>query len=174
MSDKTKLLALFPDIDPASAAIDKLRQMGIGDKEIDVISGIPFHENMLGRPKIATFIPRLALAGAIAGLLVAVFLIFGTPTLFPLHTGGQPLLPYPPLIIVGFEMTMLGLMGIAFLGVFLASHFPAYEPVDYDTEISDGKIAIVFQCPGDQQTRFEDALVDLKAESVRSVEAKTL
>jgi hypothetical protein len=174
MSDKITLLALFPDIDPASAAIEKLRAMGIKNEEMDIISGIPFHEDMLGRPRIATFVPRLALVGAVAGLAIAVFLVFGTPALFPLNAGGQPLLPYPPMIIVGFEMTMLGLMGVAFLGVFLASRFPSYEPVEYVPEISDGKIAIMFQIPGDQQDQYEDALMKLKAESVRPVEAKTL
>lgn len=174
MSDKTALLALFPDIDPASAAIDKLREMGIRNDEVEVISGIPFHENILGRPKIATFVPRLALAGAIVGMLAALFLVFGLPFFFPLHVGGQPLLPYPPLYIIGFEMTMLGLMGTAFLGVFLASRFPAYEPMEYIPEISDGKIAIVFHCPSDQQAQFESALAKLNAESVRPVEAKDL
>jgi hypothetical protein len=174
MSDTIKLLALFSDIDPASAAIEKLRNMGIADDNIEVISGIPFSENVLGRPKLASFVPRLALVGAIAGMVIAVFLVFGSPLLYPLISGGQPLLPYPPLIIVGFEMTMLGLMGTAFLGVFLASRFPAYEPVEYVPEISDGKIAVLFHCPGDQQAQFESAMNELKAESVRLVEAKNL
>ena len=69
---------------------------------------------------------------------------------------------------------MLGLMGIAFLSVFLASRFPAYEPVEYVPEISDGKIAILFQCLDEQQTQFEQALTELKAESVRPVEANPL
>jgi hypothetical protein len=174
MSDTIKLLALFSDIDPASAAIEKLHEMDIENDQIEVISGIPFNENVLGRPNITSFVPRLALVGAIAGMAIAVFLVFATPLLFPLIAGGQPLLPFPPLIIVGFEMTMLGLMGTAFLGVFLASRFPAYEPVEYVPEISDGNIAVVFDCPGEQEAQFEKVLADLMAVSVRPVEARTL
>jgi hypothetical protein len=171
MSEPIKLIAIFSDIDQASAAIENLYAQGIADDDIEIISGIPFSERILGMPKVTTFVPRLALGGAILGMIVAVFLIFGTPALYPLMTGGQPLFPYPPLIIILFEMTMLGLMGIAFLGVFLASRFPAYEPVEYVPEVSDGKIAILFPCLAEQQAQFEHALSELKAESVRPVEA---
>lgn len=174
MSEQIKLLAIFSDIDQASVTIENLHEQGIAIEDIEIISGIPYSEQILGTPKVNTFVPRLALGGAILGMIVAVFLVFGTPALFPLNAGGQPLFAYPPLIIVLFEMAMLGLMGIAFLGVFLASRFPSYEPVEYVPEISDGKIAVLFQCPVEQQARFEDALKDLKAKSVRPVEAEKL
>jgi len=174
MSEPIKISALFSDIEPATAAIEKLHESGIDDDKIEVISGIPFSEQVLGRPKVTSFVPKLALGGAIAGMVIAILMVFGTPALFPLITGGQPLFPYPALIIVGFEMTMLGLMGIAFLGVFLASRFPAYEAVDYIQEVSDGKIAVLFQCPDDQQAPLENAMKELKAESVKPVEAINL
>jgi hypothetical protein len=47
----TTLLALFKDIDPAADAIDKLREMGIVDEQMNVVSGIPVMERVLGRPK---------------------------------------------------------------------------------------------------------------------------
>jgi hypothetical protein len=174
MAETLTLLALFSDIDPTVNAIDKLHEMGIPDEKMDIISGIPFNQEVLGRPKLSTFIPRLAMGGAMIGLIAALFLIFGIPGLFPLHSGGQPLFPIPPFIIIGFEMTMLGLMGTAFVGLFLASRFPAYEPEVYVPEISDGKIAVVFPCPAENQAQFEDAMRFLGAEQVRLVEAKIL
>jgi Protein of unknown function (DUF3341). len=144
MAENVTLLALFADIDPTVKAIDKLREMGISDDQMDVISGIPFSHESLGRPKVSTIVPRLALGGAFIGLLAALFFIFGIPGLFPLHVGGQPVFPIPPFYIIGFEMIMLGLMGTAFIGLFIASRFPSYEPKVYVPEISDGKIALVF------------------------------
>ena len=174
MADNITLLALFRDIDPAVNAIDRLHEMGVEDNQMDVISGIPFSNEILGRPKVATFIPKLALGGAIVGLIIAIFLNFGTPFLFSLHVGGQPVFPIPPFYIVAFEMTMLGLMGTAFVGLFLVGRFPTYEPQIYIPEISDGKIAIVFPCPQGDQTKFEEAMKNLGADQVRPVEANTL
>jgi hypothetical protein len=174
MADTLTLLALFGDIEPTVKAIDKLHEMGIPDVKMDVISGIPFNHEVLGRPKVTTFIPRLAMGGAMVGMIAALFLIFGIPGLFPLHVGGQPVFPIPPFVIIAFEMTMLGLMGTAFVGLFLAGRFPSYEPVIYVPEISDGKIAVIFPCPAEMQVQFEQAMRSLGAEQVRLMEAKAL
>ena len=82
--------------------------------------------------------------------------------------------PVPPGLIIIFELTMLGLMGFAFLGMFVESHFPSYEPVDYVPEISDGKIAVFFKCPEDRQKELEDAMAAMGAESVEAREATKL
>ncbi len=174
MADKLTLIALFSDVEPAVKAIDRLHELGIEDHQIDVISGIPINHEVLGRPKISTFIPRLALWGAIIGFIIAMFLMFGIPFLFELHVGGQPLYPIPPAYIIAFEMTMLGLMGTAFISLFLAGRFPTYEPTIYVPQVSDGKIAISFPCPVGEQSKFEEAMKDLDAEQVNPVEEKTL
>ena len=174
MADTLTLLALFSEVDPSVIAIDKLHEMGVADEKLTVISGIPFSQQVLGRPNLRTIIPRLAMGGAMIGLVAALFLIFGIPGLYPLTVGGQPVFPFPPFLIVGFELTMLGLMGTAFLGLLLAGRLPSYEPKIYVPEISDGKIALVFSCSVEQQSQFEDALTSLGAEQVRPVEATTL
>jgi hypothetical protein len=174
MAETLTLLALFAEIDPSVNAIDKLHEMGIADEKLNVISGIPFNNEVLGRPNLRTFIPRLAMGGAMIGLVAALFLIFGIPGLYPLTVGGQPVFPFPPFLIVGFELTMLGLMGTAFVGLLLAGRLPSYEPKVYVPEISDGKIAVVFPCSDEMQPQFKDALMALGAEQVRPVEAKTL
>ena len=88
--------------------------------------------------------------------------------------GGQPVFPVPIGWIVTFEMTMLGLMGFAFLGLFVDSGFPAYTPMEYMPEISDGKIAVLFHCPAQDQKKFVEALTKLGAESVTPAEARHL
>jgi len=47
-SSKSMLLALFPDLDPAALAVEKLRELGVRDDHVNVISGIPVTEAMLG------------------------------------------------------------------------------------------------------------------------------
>jgi len=173
MADDFSLLAVFPDLEPAADAIDKLRSLGISDAEMNVISGVPVTEAMLGRPHQATNVPKLAMGGAIGGFLVGVFLIF-TPLLYFVPVGGQPKVPVPPSIVVLFELTMLGMLISTFVGVFLDSRFPSYRPMEYVPEISDGKIAVLFYCPEDKQDQFTKAMTAIGAEKVEVAEAQQL
>jgi hypothetical protein len=173
MADTVSLLAVFPDLEPAADAIDKLRSLGLSHDQMNVISGVPVTEAMLGRPSQWTNVPRLALGGALGGFLVAVFLVF-TPLLYFVPVGGQPQIPVPPSIIIMFEITMLGMLISTFLGVFLDSTFPSYRPMEYVPEISDGKIAVLFNCLDDDQEKFTQAMTASGAESVKVAEAQQL
>lgn len=172
MADTT-LLAVFEDLDPAANAVEKLHELGVTDDRINVISGVPVMERILGRPLPWTNVSRLALGGAAAGFLVGLFLNFGTPNLYTVHVGGQPILPIPPGMIILFEMTMLFMLLATFLGVFLESYFPNYRPLEYVPEVSDGKIAVFFKIPEDDKKKFADALKKLGAE-IRPAEARQL
>lgn len=170
MADTT-LLALFEDIDPAAEAIGKLHEMGVTDERLNVISGVPVSHRMLGRPHPWTNVSRLAMGGAVMGFLFGLFLNFGTPYLYNVPVGGQPITPIPPGLIIVFEMTMLFALIATFLGVFLDSYFPNYRPMEYVPEISDGKIGIFFKVPQEEQQTFTDTMNQMGAEAVRPTEA---
>jgi hypothetical protein len=174
MSEDLTLVAIFQDIDPAAEGIGKLHEMGIADDHIDVLSGIPFKGAILGRPNRTTNVPRIGMIGAGLGMCLGLFFMLGTPALYPLHVGGQPLFPVPPTLIITFELTMLGLMGFSFLGVFIESRFPSFEAMHYAPEVSDGKIAVFFSCPAELQNKATNALNVVGAESVKPVEAQQL
>jgi hypothetical protein len=174
MSDTTMLLAVFEDIEPAVSGIEKLHDLGLTDDQLNVISGIPIKATILGRRSAVTRVSTIAMAGAILGMLLGLFFIYGTPFLFPLSVGGQSIYPIPQGIIITFEMTMLGLMGFAFIGMFVDSGFPSYTPKEYIPEISAGKIAVLFRCLDNEQEKFVNALTTLGAELVKPVEARQL
>jgi hypothetical protein len=174
MTETTTLMALFADIDPASEAVEKLREMGVADQKVDVITGTPVTAEMLGRPEAHTNVPRFAMAGAVLGLLVGIFLTVATPNLYSIYVGGQPLIPVPPSVVVTFEMMMLGMLILTFIGVFLESVYPDLSEKEYVPEISDGKLAVLFACPTDELGKFEGAMKTLGAESVRVAERTQL
>lgn len=174
MADNITLLAVFPDLEPAADAIDQLRLLGIHDDEMNVISGVPVTEAMLGRPRQETNVPRLAMGGAIAGFIMAVLLAFGTPLLYKVQVGGQYFVPGPPTVVILFELTMLGMLLATFLGVFLDSYFPNYRPMEYVKEVSDGKIAVFIICPEESKDKITKAMTTLGAEQVRIAEAQHL
>lgn len=170
------LLAVFPDLEPAANAIEQLRTLGVQDDCMNVISGVPVTEAMLGRPHQWTNVPRIAMGGAILGFMGGAFLAFASPYLYPypIQVSTQAFIPGPPSVVVLFELTMLGMLLSTFLGVFLDSFFPNYRPMKYVPEISDGKIAILVECPHADEKKVTDALNKLGAESVKPAEAQHL
>lgn len=174
MSEAITLLAMFEDLEPASEGIEKLQQLGLSDDDMNIISGIPIKNTILGRPSAITYVSRIGMFGAILGMFLGLFFIYGIPYLYPLLVGGQAIFPVPQGLIITFEMTMLGLMGFSFLGMFVDSGFPSYTPKEYTPEVSDGKIAVLFSCPTDEQQKFTDVLKEVGAESVEPVEARHL
>jgi hypothetical protein len=174
MPETTTLLAMFEDVEPASDGIEKLQQLGVRHNDLNVISGIPIKHTILGRPSAITYVSRIGMFGAIMGMFLGLFFIYGVKALYPLYVGGQPIFPVPKGIIITFELTMLGLMGLSFIGLFVDSGFPSYTPKHYTPEISDGKIALLFSCPSDEREKFVDALKEAGAESIEPVEARHL
>ncbi len=174
MSDTVTFLAVFDDFEPASKGVETLHELGLSDDDMNVISGIPVRPDILERPAAITYVSRIALFGAILGMSLGLFFVYGIPYLFPLLVGGQPFFPVPQGIIITFEMTMLGLMGFAFIGMFVDSGFPSYTPKHYVPETSDGKFVLLFSCPSDQQDKFKEALNKVGAESIAPAEARYL
>lgn len=174
MPESVMLLALFEDVDPASIGIERLRELGVTDDQMNVISGVPIPGRVLGRPNAVTNVSRIALAGAGMGALLGLFLLYGTAYLYPLQVGAQPVYPVPMGWITTFEMAMLGLMGFAFLGLFVDSGFPSYTPKDYVPEISSGKIAVLFKCDSKDEKKIADSLTKIGAQSVKRAEARQL
>jgi hypothetical protein len=174
MAETTTLLAMFQDFEPASEGVAKLQELGLSDDDMNVISGIPVKNTILGRPLAITYVSRIGFFGALLGMSLGIFLIYGIPYLYPLLVGGQAIFPVPQGFIITFEMTMLGLMGFSFIGMFVDSGFPSYTPKQYTPEISDGKVAVLFSCPASEQEKFIDALKEAGAESVNPAEARYL
>src|ERR1044071_662732 len=174
MAEATTLLAMFEDFEPASRGVEKLQELGVSDDDMDVCSSDLIKNTILGRPPAITYVSRIGLFGSILGMFLGIFFIYGIPYLYPLLVGGQPIFPVPQGFIITFEMTMLGLMGFSFIGMFIDSGFPSYTPKEYTPEVSDGKIAVLFSCPAAEQEKFIDALKEAGAESIEHVEARHL
>lgn len=117
MAEEKSILAVFSDLEPAADAIEHLRSIGIHDDCMNIISGIPVTEAMLGRPSQWTNVPRIALGGAVLGFLCAAFLVFVSPYLYPypIRVSSQAFVPGPPSVVVLFEITMLGMLTSTFL-----------------------------------------------------------
>jgi len=176
MAEDLVHIALFKEdqVDHAAEAVETLRGLGIRDKDISVISGIPFSEKILGRPMAWTRVPWIALAGAFVGFTGTIALILFAAYQYPLQVGGMPIVPIPTTIVVLFELTMLGLLISTFLGVFTETISPSFGPKGYHPKISDGYIGILFACPPKLDEGTHTALKELGAELLHRSEVKDL
>lgn len=159
-------LALFREdqLDQVAEAIADLKKLGLRDKDMSVISGVPISEKILGRPMAWTRVPLIALIGAGLGFLLAMALNIGTVMQYPLRVGGMPYYPIPTSIVVTFELTMLGLLMSTFLGVFIETISPSFGPRGYHPKITDGYIGLMFDCPEKMNEKVHEALEALGAE----------
>src|SRR5260221_3049243 len=115
MSEAITLLAMFEDFEPASKGVEKLHELGLNDDDMNVISGIPIKNTILGRPSAITYVSRIGMLGAGMGVALGIFLIFGIPYLYSLLVCGQPLISVPHGLIIFLEMTLLRVNGFSLL-----------------------------------------------------------
>ena len=168
------LMALFDHVDPVAEVLDELRRQGIDDHDMTVISGVPYPARVLGRPMVWERLPWIALSGAFVGFLVGLFLNAGTPLLYPIRVGGQPLIPIPPSAVITYEFTMMGLIVSTFLGVLWESTFPSFGPKYYHPESINGRIGMLIRCPEEQLPEIQEMLRAHGARDVFEPEEWTL
>ncbi len=174
MPEQKTYLALFSTIDQAAEGIAHLHEHGIGDNQIQVISGFPLGHRILGRPKPKSYVTWFALAGVLTGWGVATFMAAGMPNLYPLKVGRQGLVNGAPTVVMLFEMMILFMLAFTFIGFLLSSNLPSYIPMIYVPDISDGKIAVVYDVPEEEEGAIKDGLAGLGASSVGQAERRKL
>ena len=102
------IYGLFSDPDSAQHAVDELRKTGVADRSITVITSQPYEEYEFSHRYKQTWIFWIAAGGGALGLAAGLTLAYLTETLWPIVTGGMPIVSWWPNIIIMFELTMLG------------------------------------------------------------------
>ncbi|MGH9383242.1 MAG: quinol:electron acceptor oxidoreductase subunit ActD [Vicinamibacterales bacterium] len=138
---------LFDDPDRAQRAFDRLRRSGIDERAIVVISSEPFEDYAFSRRDHATWMYWIAGGGGAVGLWFAWWLTSTTQRLWPLNTGGMPIVSWMPNAIVLFEMTMLGAILATVATLLVTARLPAFADQIYDAEVSDGYILVGVENP---------------------------
>jgi len=176
MADGTVHMALFREdqLEEAAEAISRLHEMGIGNDDISVISGLPLSDRVLGRPMSWSRVPLIAGVGALAGFVLAFTLVFGSQYFYPIRVGVMPHTPVPTSIVVLFELTMLGMLVSTLLGVVVETISPSFGPAGYDARITDGHIGVLFTSPNELDNQVHSRLTELGAELVHRAEVKKL
>ena len=113
-------------------------------------------------------IPYVPLFGAIMGLTLSVFLTTTTQIVYPLITGGKPILSIFAMLVIMYEMTMLSAVVTTVIGILFESRLPDISMNVYDTRITEGLIGVSLVCSTDKKDIAEKALKDAGAMEIKS------
>ena len=143
------LYALYSDPDAAQHAVNELRRQGVQDRSITVITSQPYEEYEFSHRDKQTWLFWIAAAGGAAGLGIGLTLAYLTETLWPIMTGGMPMVAWWPNIIIMFELTMLGAILATVVSLLVTTELPSTQSRVYDSEVSQGKIMVAVEKPSD-------------------------
>ena len=138
----TAMYGLYEEPWAAQRAFTALRQAGVAEPDITVISSEPFEAFEFSHRDKSMILFRLAGLGAAVGLIAGVLLTSGTERAWPLVTGGMPIVAWWPNLVIIFELTMLGAILTTVVSLLVAARLPAGKRSLYDPEVSDGKILV--------------------------------
>ncbi|MGH7258975.1 MAG: quinol:electron acceptor oxidoreductase subunit ActD [Nitrospiraceae bacterium] len=136
---------LDPDID-LGALLGRLGDAGVPGDAIAVLSPLPL--SVQTRRSSNRFLPYLiTIVAGICGIGVGVFFAAGTAALYPLMTGGKPIIAAPVVGIVSFETMMLLAVLATFLTMIARVRRALRHAVMRDPRIDDGIVAISLRLP---------------------------
>lgn len=167
-----RLIALFKYEDDLLAAAGRLKESGFDD--VTVMSPIHLHgaEKVLGMGKSA--VRRFSLIGALLGALGGFAMAAGTALVFILPTGGRPLVPLPPYLVITYEMTILFGVLATLLGFHIVSGLPAWEDEPYDMSTNVDRFSVVVGCgAGQDPAAAESIMKEAGADEIGPVEVES-
>jgi hypothetical protein len=140
---------LYPHGHAAQEAVDSLRAAGLSDRQITVISSQPMEDYEFGRKDKQTWMWWIAAGGGAAGLATGTWLTRMAQTAWPLPTGGMPITPWWPNLIIMFELTMLGAILATVATLLVTAGLPSRGSRLYDADVTNGKILVGVENPPD-------------------------
>lgn len=109
--------AVFERVEDVRAVVEAALESGVAASQIEVRSPAPLEAHDLPLPKPKSRVLLFALSGAVLGGLTAFGLAAGTALAYPLPTGGMSIVAGPPVGVVTYEGTALGLIIMAVVRV---------------------------------------------------------
>ena len=152
--------AAFEQVADLQAALEAALESGVEASQIEVRSPSPLEEGELPLPKPKSRVLLFALAGAMLGGLTAFGLAAGTALAYPLPTGGMSIVAGPPVGVVTYEGTALGLILMTVLRVLWeggllpgrAIRSGRGRPSELDHHVAGGRLLLRIHGLSEEQT----------------------
>lgn len=167
--------AAYERVEDVRAAIEAALESGVTASQVEVRSPAPLEEGELPLPKPKSRVLLFALAGAVLGGLAAFGLAAGTALAYPLPTGGMSIVAGPPIGVVTYEGTALGLILMTVLRVLweggLLPGRPRRggrgRPATLDPHVAEGRLLLLVHDLGEEHATGLRERLEPRAVAVR-------
>ena len=168
MTDKQGFIAIFGYVDDFLSALRSLK--GTTYRIETAFSPLRLSEiqEILGKkPSVVRLITLFG--GVLSGLGLIALAVYAHHS-FKLITGGKPVLPWVPWVVVCFEGTILGAVLSAVTAWILKGHLPRLKPpAGYDVRFSQDRFGILVAYADGEREAIMIFLKEAGAEEVRHV-----
>ncbi len=147
-SQRQPVEAAFEQLADLRAVVDAALGSGVGASQVEVRSPAPLEEGDLPLPKPRSRVLPFALVGAVLGGLTAFGLAVGSALAYPLPTGGMSIVAGPPVGVVTYEGTALGLILMTVLrvlwegGMLPGRASRRGRPSELDVQVAEGRLLL--------------------------------
>lgn len=147
-TDRHVVLGLFNPATSLPPVLDHIRSQGIPDILMEILSPLPLETSLLNKP-VRIPLHRLTIIGGIVGIGIGIFFAAGTALLFPLVTGGKPIVSIPVVGIISYETMMLMAIVVTFLAAAIKIAFVQQSGLRNDPRIDEGSVGLSIQVGND-------------------------
>lgn len=172
MDDRdNNLTALFQQDVKLHSLMQSLREAGIADEQVSVMTPLPLSEQASARVSAMPLYLVTIIAGLV-GIAVGVFFAGGTAAMYPLMTGGKPIVAAPIVAIISYETMMLLAIVTTFVTMIVGIRRAHRHIAEREPRIDDGYLMLVVSPPTDpaRVSQVRDLLQRAGAVEIRSSE----
>jgi mono/diheme cytochrome c family protein len=142
------MTALFRRDVELEALVHSLREAGIADEQVSIMTPVPLSEQASARVGVMPLYGVTVIAG-IVGILVGLFFAGGTAAMYPLMTGGKPIVAAPVVGIISYETMMLLAIVTTFVTMIVGIRRAQRQVPERHPRIEDGCVELSILLPVD-------------------------
>ncbi len=167
------LVGVYASGRAAADAAAAIRRAGLG--EVETVSPTADHAVLAALPRPASPVRLFTLLGALAGCAAGIALPVYTMVDWPLVVGGKPLVSIPPVVVIAFELSMLGAALGGLAGFLALSGLPSLgggtfvgrrRPPDCTRRFTVDRFGVLVTCAGARREEVRAHLEQAGAEEV--------
>jgi hypothetical protein len=166
------LHGVMAEFDTGQALVDAARStMAQGFTKVEAYSPVPIEELNDIIHKTRTVLPKLVLAGGLAGMATGFGLQYWASVIeYPMNIGGRPLASWTTFIVPSYELTILFASLTAAIGMAMLNGLPQpYHPVFNVERFSMGSSDKFFLVIESTDPKFGEAAAFLKGTGAKGV-----